>query len=127
MMNSTLSRYLFAGLVNTLIGYIVFLILFNLFTMSASIANTISYACGLISAYILNKIFVFKVSEKNKKRAILFILCFCIAFLVNQIVLHIFSQFINANFAQIIAMTSYTLLFYFLNKFVVFRNNRHHD
>lgn len=118
-------KYLIAGLVNTLIGYGVFLLLLATSSMLPEVANAISYVIALVVAFILNKVFVFKSSVKNAVAIPKFIAAFAISFLVNQLVLILFYRLLNspAAIAQIPAMVSYTIVFYVLNKHYVYKHN----
>lgn len=118
-------KYLIAGLVNTLVGYGVFLLLLATSSMLPEVANAISYVIALVVAFILNKVFVFKSSVKNAVAIPKFIAAFAISFLVNQLVLILFYRLLNspAAIAQIPAMVSYTIVFYVLNKHYVYKYN----
>lgn len=118
-------KYLIAGLVNTLVGYGVFLLLLATSIMLPEVANAISYVIALVVAFILNKVFVFKSSVKNAVAIPKFIAAFAISFLVNQLVLILFYRLLNspAAIAQIPAMVSYTIVFYVLNKHYVYKYN----
>ena len=118
-------KYLIAGLVNTLVGYGVFLLLLASSSMLPEVANAISYVIALVVAFILNKVFVFKSSVKNAVAIPKFIAAFAISFLVNQLVLILFYRLLNspAAIAQIPAMVSYTIVFYVLNKHYVYKYN----
>lgn len=122
MMNSTFTRFISAGLVNTLVGYIVFLLSYNLVGLEPTISNVISYLAGICCAYYLNKYFVFSNnSKKDQSYVFKFLICFAVAYSVNLISLKYFMEYMNANYAQIIAMSIYTIVFYIFNKFIVFR------
>ena len=117
-------RYAVIGIFNTIVGYCVFLIFINEFGFSASISNTISYAIGIALAYILNAVFVFKGAKHTSKSFMKFALSFLGAYSINIIVLKVSMNafFIRAEISQIFAMASYTVVFYILNKFFVWRD-----
>lgn len=115
-------KYILAGLINTTVGYGVFWVLLRYFNISAEYANTAGYGCALIVAFLLNKTFVFNQSTFSQSMIPRFILAFAISFITNQMVLIITYRAIGfqAEIAQIIAMVTYTVVFYFLNKRFVF-------
>lgn len=120
-------KYIFAGVVNTVIGYGVFLALIILFNTNPAYANAIGYGVALIAAFVLNKIFVFNQSTTDRSTIPKFILAFAISFTINQLVLLIVYQGMGApaEIAQIFAMVSYTVVFYLLNKEFVFHKKQY--
>ncbi|WP_064565157.1 GtrA family protein [Kosakonia oryzae] len=118
--NNTFTRFITSGIINTLVGYFVFFICYKFIELSPAISNAISYAFGLVCSFILSATFVFSKTNQLRKRSIKFIICFFIAFMVNQLVLWFLSSSINIYFSQIFAMASYTIVFYILNKYFVF-------
>lgn len=119
-------KYIFAGVANTAIGYGVFLALLTLFNTNPAYANAIGYGVALIAAFILNKIFVFNQSTTDRSTIPKFILAFAISFAINQLILLIVYRGMGApaELAQVFAMSSYTVAFYFFNKEFVFNNKQ---
>jgi len=114
-------RYLVAGLVNTAVGYLAFLIAFRLLDIDVMYANTVSYAIGLLVAYILNLMFVFSEGAHSASAAFRFLIGFCIAYTINVSALYTVLEYlyVRAEIAQLFAMASYTISFYLINKFFV--------
>ena len=52
--------YLFFGVLTTLVNYLVFFPLYNVFHCSAVLSNCIAWGAAVIFAYLTNKPFVFK-------------------------------------------------------------------
>jgi len=127
--NMQFIKYIISGVANTVVGYGVFLILLKLFHISPEYANASGYAIALVVAFILNKVFVFKQSVYNRSTIPRFLVAFIIAFFINQLVLMALYRVIgmSAEIAQIFAMISYTIIFYFLNKKFVFHSLRPHS
>lgn len=119
-------KFIFAGVVNTAIGYGVFLLLVTLLDMNPSYANAIGYGIALIVAFILNKTFVFNQSTTDRSTIPKFIVAFGIAFGINQLVLISGYRLagLDPKIAQVFAMVSYTVVFYILNKKFVFSENK---
>jgi putative flippase GtrA len=116
-------RYLIIGFINTLIGYSVYIVLVSADIVTPQIANGICYIVALIFAFILNKVFLFnhtKISISTIKR---FLLAFMLSFIINQIVLFVLHNIylFSAEIAQIFSMSTYTVCFYKLNKYYVYK------
>ena len=114
-------RFVLVGIVNTVVGYGVFYALFVYCDVQPYAANAIGYLVALSIAFFLSKNFVFAKKYKPKmllKYTISFIFCFCI----NQLVLFVLvnAKYMIPELAQIVAMLTYTLAFYFANKYFVF-------
>lgn len=125
MFHAELMRYLLAGVANTAIGYLAFLIALHGFSFSASWANAISYTIGLACAYVLNALFVFKAERFHLSSAIRFAASFILAFTLNLMMLNILLEWakLMPELAQIFAMIAYTITFYLLNKLFVFKDS----
>jgi len=117
-------KYIVAGVINTGVGYGVFLILHRLFGVSPEGANASGYAIALVVAFLLNKVFVFDKSVIDGGTIPRFIAAFIVAYVVNLLILMIFYRMIGlvAEAAQVFAMISYTVIFYYLNKHFVFND-----
>ena len=117
-----LIKYAVTGVINTLIGYGVFWVLLTQFNIPAEYANAAGYGIALIFAFLLNKIFVFNTSTFHPGMVPRFVVAFLVTFLINQLVLIVFHRVlgVRAEIAQLLAMSTYTILFYILNKRYVF-------
>ncbi len=117
-----LVKYVVAGVINTVVGYGVFLIFFQLLKFSPETSNAIGYLVALSVAFLLNHFFVFTASANSARSLKRFILAFSGSFLVNQAVLFVLFRMLSvqAEIAQAFAMITYTLIFYLLNKHFVF-------
>lgn len=120
-MTKEIIRYATAGLVNTFVGYGVFIYLVFL-DLEIYCANAFGYFVGLCVAFLLNKYYVFNKEKTNIKHIIKFGISFVIAYAINLLTLSFFLNFITPNPAigQIFAMMCYTVSFYILNKYIVF-------
>ena len=119
--NSHFTRFLITGGINTFVGFgVIFLLMF--FNVTPQISNICGYAVGLTISFILNRSWVFRANDAEVKRQIVyFVLVFLIAFGINFLFLNILLiASINAWLAQILAGVCYTLVFYVLNKRMVF-------
>jgi putative flippase GtrA len=123
-MNSELSRFIVVGLINTAFGYAIFWLGLRMLGLPAQLANTLSYAISLCLAFVLSRAFVFRdTATKGSTAAWRFLVAFATAFAINQAVLWLLLALSwRAEIAQVGAMVSYTVVFFILNKFFVFRH-----
>lgn len=114
-------RYATAGIINTLVGYGVFLLALRWIDLSPELSNVIGYGVGLCIAFTLNCLFVFKNAQLSIGAGIRFAIGFVFAFALNQAMLFYMMNACKVipEIAQIFAMTTYTLVFYLINKYLV--------
>jgi putative flippase GtrA len=114
-------RFLVVGVLNTGVGFGVFVLLTLGLGVNPAISNAAGYAVGLTIAYPLYRNLVFAVKTHSSSNVLSFILCFAISFLLNQAVLNsLIYAGVPGYISQIFAMATYTLVFFLLNKYVVF-------
>lgn len=118
-----LGRFLVVGVLNTAFGYAIFWFGLHVLGLSAPVANTLSYAISLCLSFLLTRRFVFRATAAPAHAAAWrFVAAFAIAFAINQAVLRLLLALDwRAEIAQLGAMVSYTVVFFILNKFLVFR------
>lgn len=120
--SSEFLRYLAAGLLNTAVGYLAFLLAFHLLGLNALLANAVSYAVGLCCAYVVNALFVFRGARHSPQAVLRFLAGFCVAYAINFAVLQLALEAgMRAELAQLVAMASYTVSFYLINKRFVWK------
>ena len=119
--SSEVLRYAIAGGINTVVGYGAFLMALRWINLSPGISNAIGYAIGLSVAFTLNGFFVFKNARLSLRAGMRFTIGFAIAFALNQATLFCLIRVfqIIPEIAQIFAMATYTLVFYLINKYLV--------
>ncbi len=125
--NLELVRYLAAGVINTLVGYGVFLALLVWAGVAPELANAGGYVTGLLMAFTLNYHFVFAHAVMSLATIWRFMAASLLAFLLNQAVLMVLCRYFltSPKIAQIFAMIAYTVIFYLLNKWFVFSAGAH--
>ena len=57
--------YLFFGVITTIVNWVSYSLIMLMFAIGINIANTIAWAISVIFAFITNKFFVFKKTEKE--------------------------------------------------------------
>jgi len=118
-------RYLVAGLLNTALGYAVFLALHLGLGLDARPANAMAFAVALLQSLLLNRWFVFRGARLGLGAAWRFGVGFALAYGLNFLVLHLLlRQGMPAALAQLVAMAAYTVSFYGLNRVWVWRPAR---
>ena len=114
------------GILNTVIGYSVFLILLKLFHMNYLIGSGLGYCCGLTNSYIMNRRFTFKISRnRGMGEGSRFVAVNAVALLTNLLLMRVFVQEFGVfpEIAQVIAIAGSYCTNFFGNKFWTFREN----
>ena len=114
------SRYSFAGVINTAIGYAV---IFSGMALGFSpyVSNFAGYTVGLCCSFILNKHFVFLAKGNRRRQIGRFMAAFGIAYLLNLAFLHVCLEAGVAKVAaQILAGVLYLAAMYMLSRVWVF-------
>jgi putative flippase GtrA len=122
-MKSEFVRYIISGVVNTFVGFLTFVLLVYAFGLNLYASNARGYGAGLTCAFLLNRYFVFEGAQITSGAIGHFLISFAAAFVINQAVLSGLSAGLSLSpvLSQIGAMTVYTVTFYFMNKYLVFR------
>ncbi len=125
------------GVINTLMGWVIMAVLYNLIHMNYWLSSGISYFIGSVFSYHANAKVTFKVENKDKwlpwRFAINIIVCYLIAFSVAQpFVTYLFSlgqktysQALIDNVAMLLGMCMFIVMNFFGQKIFVFRKIGH--
>jgi len=115
-------RYIFSGIINTIVTYITSIILLKIFNIFLIMSNLLGYIVGIFVSFYLNRNFVFRSNQVGIKKQFYKFICACLfSYFINLIFLIIFSYIFNLNdyISQILSMSSYSLTFYYLsNKYI---------
>ena len=65
-----LISYLFFGVLTTAVNFIVYLPVYNILGLSASVSNMIAWVVAVVFAYFVNKIYVFRSLDWSRKPVI---------------------------------------------------------
>ena len=123
-MRGELFRFVLVGLFNTAFGYVLFIGFLWGVGLNEFAASAAAYLIAVIVSFFLTSKFVFNhVYEFNKFAK--FMICFMFSLGANQFVLLFFSQtgLLRPEIAQIFGMGTYTIMFFALNKWLVFGNS----
>lgn len=83
-----------SGGVNTVVTYLVYLLLLQIF--SYTVAYSIAYAFGILLAFILNRYFVFQTS-RGAKAAFLFPFIYLIQYLTSLLIIWLWVEKLDLN------------------------------
>ena len=123
IMDKTFVRFLFVGLLNTIIGYSIIMILFHLFGLTYGVSYFLSYVVGVVISFFLNRQFVFFSKNHKLLEFFRFLIAFGVSYIVSYIFLYLFVEYqiLGENIAFLGGMVIYSTLFYLLNKYIVFK------
>lgn len=123
MIDATFFRFVMVGIVNTITGYSIIMILFHVLELSYSISYFLSYIIGIIISFFLNRKFVFFSQRDKLSEFMKFLVAFGVSYLVSYFVLYLFMEWkvLPANIVFFIGMVVYSTLFYLLNRYVTFK------
>lgn len=119
------------GVINTVMGYVLIMIFYNVWHWNYWVASASSYVIGSIFSYFANRKLTFKTEERGFKPAFRFAVniavCYIIAYgvakpLVGNL-LQGYSKVIIENVAIIVGMGLFIILNFIGQKFLVFGKN----
>jgi len=122
-MDKTFMRFVFVGVLNTIIGYSVIMVLFHIIGLTYGVSYFLSYVIGVIISFFLNRQFVFFSKNHKLYEFFRFLIAFFISYIISYIFLYFFVEYqiLNENIAFFAGMVIYSTLFYFLNKHITFK------
>ena len=117
------------GVVNTLMGWVIMAVLYNLIHMNYWLSSGVSYFIGSVFSYHANGKLTFKVEHKDKwlpwRFALNIIVCYLVAFSVAQpLVRYLLASqpvVIVDNVAMVLGMCIFVVMNFFGQKLFVFR------
>lgn len=121
------------GVINTLMGWVIMAVLYNLVHMNYWLSSGISYFIGSVFSYHANSRVTFKVENKDRglpwRFAVNVIVCYLIAFSVAQPlmekILAAQPKVIVDNVAMFLGMCMFIVMNFFGQKIFVFRKIHH--
>ena len=116
-------RFVIVGGVNTSVGLSVIFGAKFFFGFGDVAANAVGYSIGLTVSFLLNRSWTFRDTGPVWAAAIRFFLAFAASYALNlsTVLLLIHRTGMNAYLSQSIGVPVYTICFYLLSKFIVFR------
>ena len=124
-----LARFGVAGVVNTVVGLAVILLLDVGFGVDPNAANAAGYAVGICCSFALNRSFVFRHDGAVGNSATRYAVVVAFAFMLNQGVLVLAGLVLDEGsrgrvLAQLAAIVSYTATVFLLSRSWVFKDAR---
>ena len=65
-----LISYLFFGVLTTAVNFVVYLPVYNILGLSASVSNMVAWVVAVVFAYFVNKIYVFRSLDWSRKTVV---------------------------------------------------------
>lgn len=128
LFTSSLFRYVFVGGLSYAIELSLLLSLVYLLHLNEPTAITISFAVGLMIAFVLQKLFAFKNNEKSAKavgrQSIYYTLLVIFNYFFTLIFTSVLSPLVGIAVARTLALIITTFWNYFIYKKVIFKQNR---
>ena len=123
MIDGALVRYVAVGLANTTLGYGVILLLQLGFELHPMFANAGGFAAGWVLSYVLNRRYTFRSTRSHIEGLPAYAASALLCYSINAAVLYGALNWVRmpALAAQALAMASYTVSFYLLSRYVVFK------
>ena len=115
-------KFIVVGVLNTLISLSVIYVLM-LFEVGYKYANLFGYIAGVTNSFIFNKTWVFKSDKNMIKEMFMFLIVFVICFGLQYVILLTLVETcgINKYLSQLLAMGSYTVANFILNRLITFK------
>lgn len=122
MFEKHISKFIFVGVLNTIVGYGAYFILLYL-NIHYILALIISSVIGIIHSFIWNKKWTFKSKGDVRKESLRFISVYGIAFLINLVILALFVEklMFDPKIAQAFALCIVTIISFVGHKYWSFR------
>ena len=119
------SKYALVGLGNTLLTFVVYFLLTEIFALSPGLANPIGYAVGLVNSFVWNRRWTFGHSGAWIGSAVRFLAVFAVCFAVQYALCNYLDSrlpWVKHYYNFIIAMIVYNVLFFLANKYIIFKS-----
>lgn len=121
--SNTFVKFCLIGVVNGIVGFSIILSLLYIFQVNYLVSNSLGYLGGILTSFLLNKYVNFRSDGRVRFEFPVFIVSFAIAYLANMLVLSFLVEFVQVKeiVGLILAAGVYTVLFYILSRFIVFK------
>lgn len=123
MIDRSFVRFALVGFTNTVVGYGLIMLLHYGFGAGLVLANVSGYLTGALISYALNRNFTFASDGPHARALPRFGIAVAVCFALNLLVLKfcILVLALPVAAAQAVAMGIYTVAFYLVTRFLVFR------
>lgn len=120
-------KYLFFGVLTTLVSILSYALFTRLFSINYLISNVLSWILAVLFAFITNKLYVFKSETTNIfKELIKFFEFRILSLLIESVIMYLFVDVLNLNdmIIKIIAQGVVIVLNYVFSKVFVFQSKK---
>ena len=123
LISNTFIKFCLIGVFNGIVGFSIILSFLYIFQVNYLISNSLGYLGGIITSFILNKYVNFRSDGQIVFEFPVFIASFAIAYLADMLVLSFLVEILQVRqiVGLVMAAAVYTVLFYFLSRFIVFK------
>lgn len=127
--NKSVIKFAVVGITNTLVDFIIFIIFINVFHLNDLVSQTISYGCGVLNSFFMNKLWTFK-EHKTKESSInqfgKFVLTNAISLTVSLVGLGLLNSTmgINVYISKVIVTLFLQIFNYTVYRFIVFKHDK---
>lgn len=130
MLNNTFYRFIYVGIINTIIGCLIMFILYNIFKLSYYFSSMVNYISVSILSFFLNKYFTFKNKKRSISQFISFMLniftCYILAYSLSRCAIYSLLQnmddMVCGNLSLVMGMILFSIFNYLGQKIIVFRS-----
>jgi putative flippase GtrA len=125
MFEKQISRFIFVGILNTIVGYGAFFLLLYL-NIYYILALLISHIIGVTNSFVWNKKWTFRSEGNARREGIKFFSVYGIIFMINLFILTFFVEVLKLTpqIGQVVALGICTLISFFGHKYWSFRHQR---
>jgi putative flippase GtrA len=122
---SRLVRWILVGAVNTAWGLAIIVLLYFVCGISMMTSNLMAYLSGAVISYLLNRRFTFNAKHAGVREFIQFAFCQAVALGIMILAVNVMTA-LDMPFIpiQIVTLIMYSITFFMLSEFIVFRRHR---
>ena len=121
----TFIKFALTGAANTIINFLVFTLLSVILNLNIYFSEVVSYSCGMLNSYIVNRNWTFSTKEKFwSSQLIKFILVNLFVMLLSLLLLNIFTEklLLSKLIAKVFSTAITTIINFVVSKIWVYRN-----
>lgn len=127
--NKSVIKFGVVGITNTLVDFIVFIVFMNIFGLEELVSQTMSYACGVLNSFFMNRFWTFKNHKTNislVNQLGKFIVSNSISLTISLVGLNLLNSImgINVYISKTIVTLFLQVFNYTVYKFIVFKNDK---
>lgn len=128
-MGSQTVRFLVVGILNTIVGYIIYFLCLRFFHLNYIISLLFAHILGVVHSYFWNSKWTFKSGSYTYKNLAKFVGVYVSSFTINLLVLYIMVDFLRINplFSQVVALFITTLISFVGHKYWSFKTSKLHN